>query len=165
MKRFTLLGSMAVAACSGQFDFDVDPPDAGAVVDAGGGVDAEVVVDAPSMPQDLGSSDAGPGRVICASSSCTLPEHGCCITTRSFCIDVDDVACRGLLVHCDGTSDCALGQSCCATVADAGVTSFECKDTCNAPEYVTLCDPTDPNECGTCRAASAPLPQEYFQCY
>jgi len=144
---------MAIAACSGHFDFDADLPD------------AALGVDAPFRVPDVGSPDARAGRVACASNPCTLPEHGCCITTRSFCIDVGEVACRGMLVNCDGTSDCPSGKSCCATVVDAGVMSVECKDTCTAPQQITLCDPTDPSECGDCRAASAPLPQEYFRCY
>lgn len=143
-----------MAACDGQFDFDVDSFDAAPPLDSG-----------PSRPQELGSPDARAGHVACGSSPCVLSAHACCITGRSFCIEVNEVACRGTLVNCDGTNDCPHGQSCCATLADAGVTSIECRDSCAAPEHVTLCDPTDPNECGACGPSSLPLPAEYFQCY
>jgi hypothetical protein len=82
------------------------------------------------------------------------------------CIEVVEVDCTGLLIHCDSANDCATGEVCCATIGDAGVASVRCEAPidCAAPGKVLLCDPTDPNDCSTCEPAAPPLPAGYHQC-
>jgi hypothetical protein len=162
--------AIALGACDDQFDFDTEPTD-GQASDASIAGDApdEVSADGVSVSDGLAEADVSrpPGRIVCGANTCVLPNRACCVrATGPACIEVLEVDCLGLLIHCDSSNDCRAGTICCATIADAAVNSVRCVAPvdCAGPGQTELCDPSDPDACATCMPAADPLPAGYHVC-
>ncbi len=175
--RLICAAAIALGACDDQFDFDTEPPDGEAsdASTAGDARDGVSATDGLPMGDGLATSDGlaeadvsrPPGRVACGASMCVLPNRACCVrATGPVCIEVLEVDCLGLLIHCDSSNDCRVGTICCATIADAAVNSVRCvaPTDCAGPGQTELCDPTDPEACATCMPGSDPLPAGYYVC-
>jgi hypothetical protein len=174
--RWAILLAAAGAACNGQFDFDTALPDAGEP--------PIIVVDAAmsDMARDAMADLPGTGvHIACGATDCASP--GCCTTSAGqSCVDIaEGGTCGGLLIQCDDTEDCPLGQVCCAEGNDllpACTAGQDCRPNpslqrvhcepethCRTSSYVILCNPDRPSPCAQCVASSlAGLPPGYHQC-
>jgi hypothetical protein len=166
----------ALSACNGQFDFDTAPLDAGEpTLGETGPSDVastgDISIDVPLIGR----------RIACGASDCL--SSGCCSTASGTrCIDVAEGGiCGGLLIQCDDTEDCPVGQVCCAegdvrararaSVSDGANGAppdrvhCEPESHCRAMGFVILCNPYRPHPCSQCIATTLTgLPPGYHQC-
>jgi hypothetical protein len=94
---------------------------------------------------------------VTASTQCSVPDRACCLNyvpgTDDFCVPANDPAACNVdggsstaVVSCDDSTDCLVGEVCCAQVnsSDNHFLGASCKTTCSDPS-VRLC--RDGGEC------------------
>jgi hypothetical protein len=178
-----------LAACGGEADVAVAPPDAaaeGSVAAPSSSSSGAAEAGASSSggasggltdggPMSEGGADGGassgatsnPGKVSCGAAECTSPTQACCAGVlldggpRNTCQPAGD-GCFGVKQECDEKADCNGAQICCTDFG--GGLSFECKAGC-AGQNVQICKTSaECGDAGACKEYSCPGGRKIRSC-
>jgi hypothetical protein len=125
-----------------------------------------------------GQGESNPGSVLCGDQQCDLANNDCCYDQNYYqqgwftCFDREIGASGcvwGVVLHCDGASDCPDGQRCCGNWGPFGgppvpYSGIQCAAGCDAFDF-EFCDPADPDPCSKPNSTCEPAYIGLHECH